>query len=78
MDPTGVEDRPDADPGAGVPLHRVRLAGVGRADRRRRRDRVPAVRVFLYPLSWMQTWGVALLAIGGAVGVVVAAAVLLR
>ena len=38
----------------------------------------PNCGVFLYPLSWMQTWGMAILLIAASLGVVAAAAVLLR
>jgi hypothetical protein len=34
--------------------------------------------VFLYPLSWTQTWGLALLMIGGALAFVAAAVALTR
>ena len=38
----------------------------------------PNCGVFLYPQSWMQTWGMALLLIGGSLGFVAAAVLLLR
>lgn len=38
----------------------------------------PNCGVYLYPLSWFQTWGVALLLIAGCVGAVVLGAMLLR
>lgn len=38
----------------------------------------PNCGVYLYPLSWLQTWGVALLFIGGTLGFVAAAVVLMR
>lgn len=37
----------------------------------------PNCGVYLYPLSWLQTWGVALLLIAGCVGVAVVGALLL-
>jgi DNA-directed RNA polymerase subunit RPC12/RpoP len=38
----------------------------------------PQCGVYLYPLSWAQTWGVALLLVAGTLGVVFAAVRLLR
>ncbi len=38
----------------------------------------PNCGVYLYPLSWAQTWGVALLLIAGSVAFVAAAALLTR
>jgi hypothetical protein len=38
----------------------------------------PQCGVFLYPLAWWQTWGIALVAIGGTIGVVLGAAYLLK
>ncbi len=38
----------------------------------------PQCGVSLYPLSWAQTWGVALLMVAAAVGVVAAAVILFR
>lgn len=38
----------------------------------------PNCGVYLYPLSWMQTWGIAILMIVASLGVVAAAAVFLR
>ncbi len=38
----------------------------------------PNCGVYLYPLSWAQTWGVALLLIGASLGVVAAAVFLMK
>ena len=38
----------------------------------------PQCGVFLYPLSWRQTWGVALLLIGGTLAAILVAALLMR
>ena len=38
----------------------------------------PNCGVYLYPLSWAQTWGAALLLVGATLGVVAAAVFLLR
>ncbi len=38
----------------------------------------PNCGVYLYPLSWAQTWGVALLMIGATLGFVAAAVLLMR
>lgn len=38
----------------------------------------PNCGVYLYPLSWAQTWGVALLVIGASLGFVATAVLLLR